>query len=976
MNAPTNQPLSLPTKPHTPRWRSLSTRLSLSTAVIVLLGVWSLAFYAGHELQQDMQALLGAQQLSTVSIVANEVNQGMAERVRAVDIYAAQLAPLMTGPPAALQAQLDQRPLLQRLFNGGVVVLAGDGTALADAPRLAGRSGQNYRNDPDVAAVLRGAKTTVSRPAIGRVLNASAFAIIAPLHDTQGRVVGALMGLTNLGLPNFLDVIGKADFGKTGGFLLVAPQHGLVITATDKTRVMEPVSAPGVIPPIDRFLQGYEGTAVYVNARGVEVLTSARRVPAAGWIVASKLPTAEAFAPVRAMQQRIVLATLGLTLLAAALTGWITRRQLAPMRAAAQALAAQASTQQPMQPLPAGRQDEVGALISGFNQVLAALVTREAQLRSSDTALRSISQGVIVTGPDRLIVLANAAFTDITGYSAQEILGRDCTFLSGPGTDPLTVAAIRQALAGATRFAGEFLNYRKDGTPFWNDLTISPVFDAQGDLIQLIGVTRNISTRRAAELQLRRQESLLAQAEAMAGFGRWDWNLAADSATWSDALYRLYGRARADGVPAFEAWQETIHPEDHARLAGCIQTALAGATVYSIEFRIFAKDTGQLRYIESRGSSVADANGKPTHIGGIDWDITERRQASAELMQSEQRFKALTALSADWFWEQDAEFRFVRMDGDMELNTGVSAVGLLGLARWDIPTLNLSASDWDAHKADLRAHRPFRNFEMRRPDQDGRSHWVSISGEAIFDAQGSFAGYRGVGSDITARKEADLALQASLRDKEALLKEVHHRVKNNLQVVTSLLRLEAGRSGHAPTKAVLAEMQGRIRAMAQLHESLYRSGVFATVDLAGYVKGLATQAVRILTGREGSVRLQLGLAALTVTMDQAMPIGLLANEMISNAFKHGFAEGRSGDLNITLAPLPDGVRWRLCVSDTGAGLPADFAARRGQSLGLQLARDLAVQAGGVLDIGPGPQAVFALDFTPARAHAAPARPAA
>ena len=226
-------------------------------------------------------------------------------------------------------------------------------------------------------------------------------------------------------------------------------------------------------------------------------------------------------------------------------------------------------------------------------------------------------------------------------------------------------------------------------------------------------------------------------------------------------------------------------------------------------------------------------------------------------------------------------------------------------------------------------------------------------------------------SDISARKQVQLELQTALAEQQALLKEVHHRVKNNLQVISSLLRLETGRSAQPDTRSVLADMQGRIHAMAQLHEALYRSGVFATVDLAGYVKGLATQAVRILAGREGSVRLQLGLAALKVTMDQAMPLGLLANELISNAFKHGFANGRSGDLNITLAPLPDSVRWRLCVSDTGAGLPADFAARLGQSLGLQLAGDLARQAGGMLDVGPGPEAVFRIDFMPAAADAAP-----
>lgn len=130
-----------------------------------------------------------------------------------------------------------------------------------------------------------------------------------------------------------------------------------------------------------------------------------------------------------------------------------------------------------------------------------------------------------------------------------------------------------------------------------------------------------------------RLDFALQSGDTLAGLGRWDWNLSDGSASWSDGLYRIYGRNPADGVPAFDDWQETIHPEDQVRLSHCIQTALAGASAYHIEFRIFTKDTGQLRYIESRGSSVADANGKPTNIRGFDWDITERVRATKRIQE-------------------------------------------------------------------------------------------------------------------------------------------------------------------------------------------------------------------------------------------------------------------------------------------------------------------------------------------------------
>ena len=472
-----------------------------------------------------------------------------------------------------------------------------------------------------------------------------------------------------------------------------------------------------------------------------------------------------------------------------------------------------------------GKPDTARGKVSGFFQDITEQRQAADVLRVSELSLQAISQGVMITGPDQLITSVNAGFTAITGYSAAEVLGRNFKFLQGPDTDPESVAAIRAALRRPAEFAGEILNYRKDGTVFWSELTIAPVFGVHGTLAHFIGITRDISMRRAAELQLRLQESQLAQADTLAGLGRWDWNLTDDSASWSDELYRIYGRDPADGVPAFDDWQETIHPEDQARLAHCIQTALAGASAYHVEFRIFTKDTGQLRYVESRGSSLVDANGKPTNIRGFDWDITER-------------------------------------------------------------------------------------------------------------------------------KLAEHALQAALKEKTALLKEVHHRVKNNMQVITSLLRLESGRSTVDNTKAVLGDMQARIRAMALLHESLYRTGTFASVDLGSYVRQLSTQSFQTQSPNAGTVQLALNVGSVQVGMDQAIPCGLLINELISNCLKHGFPTGVAGHVSIDLQPLDAPSQWRLRVSDTGVGLPENFEDKRKNSLGLQLATDLARQIGGALEIEP------------------------
>ncbi len=253
--------------------------------------------------------------------------------------------------------------------------------------------------------------------------------------------------------------------------------------------------------------------------------------------------------------------------------------------------------------------------------------------------------------------------------------------------------------------------------------------------------------------------------------------------------------------------------------------------------------------------------------------------------------------------------------------------------------------------------------DLRLLRRNGPPLWVNLVVRAVTSDSGETL-LRVTVTDITERRQADQALRASLLDKTALLQEVHHRVKNNLQVITSLLHLESGRSDEGPTKTVLKAMQGRIHSMALLHESLYRAGGFATVDLSAYLRELTTQSLRTLAAAPGTVRLQQDLAPLTVGMDLALPCGLLVNELLSNALKHGFPLGHSGEIRIELQPIAGGPQWRLGVSDTGVGLPADFEAKRGHSLGLQLVSDLTTQIQGELQIWPIPRAVFLVTFTP------------
>ncbi|MDP2875892.1 MAG: ATP-binding protein, partial [Holophaga sp.] len=365
---------------------SIKVKVTLATVAIFLVGLWSLALYANRLLRMDLLRLLSDQQAASVSLVAATINARVWDRLTALEGLALQVGPVLPGRAEQLQTLLEQRPILEILFNSGTFITGTDGTAIAAIPSSMGRQGVNYMVRDAVAAALAG-QVSVGGIAMGIRAKAPIFVMGVPLRDHKGKVIGALAGVTNLAQANFLDALTQGGYGKTGGYLLALPRSREILTATDKGRIQEILPAPGVIPAMDRFLQGYEGSTIFVNRYGIERLASAKGIPAAGWVLIAELPTQEAFAPLHKLQNRLWLATVLLTGLAGGLTWWVVKRQLAPMLATARTLATLANLATETtawQPLPISHPDEIGDMIDGFNHLVNTLAQRELALAESE----------------------------------------------------------------------------------------------------------------------------------------------------------------------------------------------------------------------------------------------------------------------------------------------------------------------------------------------------------------------------------------------------------------------------------------------------------------------------------------------------------------------------------------------------------------------------------------------------------------
>ena len=271
----------------------------------------------------------------------------------------------------------------------------------------------------------------------------------------------------------------------------------------------------------------------------------------------------------------------------------------------------------------------------------------------STAALKSISQGVIITGPDLLIVSSNPAFTSITGYSQQEILGENCRFLRGPNTDPITVAAIRLSIKSAKEFYGVILNYRKDGTPFWNDLSISPVRDADGRLTHFIAVIRDVTDRIQVDKELIESEMRMRLAIKGGDLGLWDWQVVTGQLTVNDQWLSMLGLDAQTHIPTIDEWYSLVHPDDRPKLELLFKEVILNPAGCELEVEIRVRHiSGHYIWILDKGRVAERASdGSPLRVLGTHMDITARKLAELELSSTKNQLQATLDAIPDLLFE-------------------------------------------------------------------------------------------------------------------------------------------------------------------------------------------------------------------------------------------------------------------------------------------------------------------------------------
>jgi PAS domain S-box-containing protein len=580
----------------------------------------------------------------------------------------------------------------------------------------------------------------------------------------------------------------------------------------------------------------------------------------------------------------------------------------------------------------------------------------EAQARLA-AIVESSDDAIVGTTLDGTITSWNAGAQRLYGYSPDEALGKPVFMIAARRVEEIK-SAVEIVSAGGHVKHMEAVGIRKDGTKVDVSTTVSAIIDVEGRVIGASAIARDISDRKRAEEELYQSRQML--------------QLVLDHIPqrvfWKDRNFRYLGcnrRLLEDGglssvndilgktdfeLP-WKGYAALYRQEDNAVMD-------EGQLILGFEEPRTTPD-GSVRWVSTNKVPLRDRQGTIIGILGTYEDITVRRRAAMALEASEKRYRRFVERNA-------AGVLLSTLDGRI-LDCNPSFARILGyesaeeLKNHRTVEFYCDPSDRARLIHRIREEKVVNNYELSVRRKDGSTAWMLMNLVLVDEQGGEEEVVEGTFIDITERKEKEQQLVQSVREKEVLLKEIHHRVKNNLQVVSSLMDMQSRRIQDAHALSTLIESRNRVHVMALIHQKLYQSRDLAHVDFGEYLRSLANALAQSYNADPAAVHFRVETEPVHLGIDMAIPCALIFNELVSNCLKHAFPNGRYGQIVLGLSRHGERA-VRLVVSDDGVGLPKDLNVQNTRSLGLQLVNDLTRQIGGTIDVHTDGGTVVQVEF--------------
>ncbi|MFK7953939.1 MAG: histidine kinase dimerization/phosphoacceptor domain -containing protein [Ekhidna sp.] len=436
----------------------------------------------------------------------------------------------------------------------------------------------------------------------------------------------------------------------------------------------------------------------------------------------------------------------------------------------------------------------------------------------------------------------------------------------------------------------------------------------------------------------------LNEAQRLSHIGSWHWDMSTDEAEWSDEMYHIYGVTKEGFYPSNENVTKTVFPEDLHKVEQGIGALLMNKIFKPFEFRI-KRPSGEIRnlYILALEKGAAGTE-KENMIFGVTQDITERKQSQRAIHHLAQ----IASNSTDMIFLIDGKYEYQAANAAYLNAYNLSSDQLINRKIIDVvdePYFN------NVVKPNIKKclNGETVNYQTWFEFPSIGRKYMDVKYSQYLNDEGDLAGVAVTASDVTLRKHAEDKIIRSLEEKELLLRELYHRTKNNMQVISSMLSIKSLYTDNVEVKEMLDETKSKILGMALVHEKLYQANDLSRIDLKDYISDLVELLKNSLLPKVNNLKIATHLQSTKTNIDTAIPCGLIINELFTNAIKHGFPNDEQGTIKIEL--INNGSDICISVSDTGVGIPKEVDFKNSNTYGLQAVVMLAeIQLGGSISL--------------------------